>query len=133
MSNPNSVNFREWSVLSHNVRGINSTVKWNAIRCAIRDADCEVICLQETKRSFFLTRLTLKTFALLTLTLLLLYPRPGIREDLLSFGRAQGFPGMLSFKTIMPSRWNSPQICRLVLGSLQIFMLLVPTMAKLIS
>jgi exonuclease III len=53
MSNPNTVNFLEWSVLSHNVRGINSTAKWNAIRCSIRDAGCEVICLQETKKEFF--------------------------------------------------------------------------------
>jgi exonuclease III len=52
MSNPNSVNFMEWSVLSHNVRGINSTAKWNAIRCSIRDAGCEVVCLQETKKEF---------------------------------------------------------------------------------
>jgi exonuclease III len=37
----------------HNVRGINSTAKWNAIRCSIRDAGCEVICLQETKKEFF--------------------------------------------------------------------------------
>jgi exonuclease III len=53
MSNPISVNFMEWSVLSHNVRGINSTAKWNAIRCSIRDAGCEVVCLQETKKEFF--------------------------------------------------------------------------------
>jgi exonuclease III len=53
MSNPNTVNFLEWSVLSHNVRGINSTAKWNAIRCSIRDAGCEVVCLQETKKEFF--------------------------------------------------------------------------------
>jgi hypothetical protein len=53
MSNLNVVNFLEWSVLSHNVRGINSTTKWNAIRCSIRDASCDVICLQETKKEFF--------------------------------------------------------------------------------
>jgi exonuclease III len=40
-------------VLSHNVRGINSTAKWNAIRCSIKEAGCEVVCLQETKREFF--------------------------------------------------------------------------------
>jgi hypothetical protein len=53
MSNLNDVNYLEWSVLSHNVRGINSTTKWNAIRCSIRDVGCDVICLQETKKEFF--------------------------------------------------------------------------------
>jgi hypothetical protein len=41
MSNLNDVNYLEWSVLSHNVRGINSTTKWNGIRCSIRDSGCE--------------------------------------------------------------------------------------------
>jgi hypothetical protein len=50
MNNFNAVNYSEWSVLSHNVRGINSRVKWNDIRCAIRESGCDVICLQETKK-----------------------------------------------------------------------------------
>jgi exonuclease III len=50
MNNFNAANYSEWSVLSHNVRGINSSVKWNDIRCAIRESGCEVICLQETKK-----------------------------------------------------------------------------------
>jgi hypothetical protein len=45
MNNPNSVICSEWSVLSHNVRGINSSVKWNGIRCTIRESSCDVICL----------------------------------------------------------------------------------------
>jgi exonuclease III len=53
MNNPNSVNYSEWSILSHNIRGINSSVKWNDIRCAIRESGCDVICLQETKKEFF--------------------------------------------------------------------------------
>jgi hypothetical protein len=119
-------------VLSHNIRGINSTTKWNAIRCSIRDAGCDVICLQETKKEFF-DSAYLKTFVLLILTHLLLFPRWGTREGPLSFGRAQSFQGMLSSKTIMLSQWNLLQICRLVLGLLQMFMLLVPLMGKLIS
>jgi exonuclease III len=50
MSNLNAVNYSEWSVLSHNVSGINSSVKWNGIRCAIQESGCDVICLQETKK-----------------------------------------------------------------------------------
>jgi exonuclease III len=53
MNNPPTVNYSEWSVLSHNIRGINSSAKWNGLRCAIRETGCDVICLQETKREFF--------------------------------------------------------------------------------
>jgi hypothetical protein len=53
MSNLNDVNYLDWFVLTHNVRGINSTTKWNGIRCSIRDSGCDVICLQETKKEFF--------------------------------------------------------------------------------
>jgi exonuclease III len=53
MNNHNVVIYSEWSILSHNVRGINSSVKWNGIRCAIRESRCDVICLQETKKECF--------------------------------------------------------------------------------
>jgi exonuclease III len=53
MNNHNAVIYSEWSILSHNVRGINSNVKWNGIRCAIRESRCDVICLQETKKECF--------------------------------------------------------------------------------
>lgn len=61
MSNLNGVNYLEWSVLSHNVRGINSTAKWNSIRCVIRDSGCDAVCLQETKKELF-NRVYLKNF-----------------------------------------------------------------------
>jgi exonuclease III len=61
MNNSSSINYSEWSVLSHNVRGINSSVKWNGLRCAIRESGCDVIFLQETKKEFF-DEAYLKTF-----------------------------------------------------------------------
>jgi hypothetical protein len=53
MNSHNAVIFSEWSVLSFNVRGINSVVKGNGIHCAIRESRCDIICLQETKKDFF--------------------------------------------------------------------------------
>lgn len=47
------MNNRTWKVLSWNVRGVNSESKWNAIRDRIVESACDVICLQETKRSQF--------------------------------------------------------------------------------
>jgi hypothetical protein len=61
MNSHSAVIFSEWSVLSYNVRGINSAVKGNGIRCAIRESRCDVICLQETKKECF-DRADLKNF-----------------------------------------------------------------------
>jgi exonuclease III len=36
-----------------NIRGINSKIKWNAIRNRIQESSCDIICLQETKREDF--------------------------------------------------------------------------------
>jgi exonuclease III len=44
---------RNWNVLSWNVRGINSEKKWDALRDRVLDSNCDVICLQETKKVFF--------------------------------------------------------------------------------
>jgi len=44
---------KNWKVLSWNVSGINSDKKWNVIRDRVSESCCDVICLQETKRSHF--------------------------------------------------------------------------------
>jgi hypothetical protein len=42
-----------WKVLCWNIRGINSQLKWDALRDKIRDIQCDIICIQETKRDLF--------------------------------------------------------------------------------
>jgi len=44
---------RTWSVLSWNIRGINSKKKWDAVRDRVVDSNCDVVCLQETKKQSF--------------------------------------------------------------------------------
>jgi exonuclease III len=44
---------RSWKVLSWNVRGINSDKKWDVVRDRVMDNNCDVICLQETKKQSF--------------------------------------------------------------------------------
>lgn len=44
---------RLWKVLYWNVRGINSDKKWNAIRDRALESNCDIICLQKTKRDSF--------------------------------------------------------------------------------
>jgi hypothetical protein len=46
-------NFKDWSILCHNIRGINSDEKWNAVRNKALETGCDIICLQETKRELF--------------------------------------------------------------------------------
>lgn len=36
--------------MSWNVRGINTSSKWNAIRDKVLDSACDVVCFQETKK-----------------------------------------------------------------------------------
>ena len=45
----NSTN-RSWNILNWNIRGMNSQDKWLALRQKIDESDCNILCLQETKR-----------------------------------------------------------------------------------
>jgi exonuclease III len=44
---------RGWTVLCWNVRGLNSQQKWIGIKSKIMESNCDIICLQETKRDNF--------------------------------------------------------------------------------
>jgi hypothetical protein len=93
MNNSIVVNYSKWSVLSHNVRGINSSVKWNGLRCAIRESGCDVICLQETKKEFF-DEAYLKKSVPNALIHLLSFLQWGILVALLLFGKVQNWWAM---------------------------------------
>ena len=41
---------RDWNILNWNIRGINDTKKWLALRNTISKANADIICVQETKR-----------------------------------------------------------------------------------
>ena len=44
---------RQWIILNWNLRGINSQIRWDAIRLKIEESNCNIICFQETKREDF--------------------------------------------------------------------------------
>jgi len=58
---------RSWSVLSWNVRGINSDKKWDAIRDRVMNCNCDIVCLQETKNKLLILCLLKRFVLLLTL------------------------------------------------------------------
>jgi mannosylglycoprotein endo-beta-mannosidase len=45
--------FRNWVILSWNIRGVNSESKWSAVKSKVAEARCDILYLQETKREFF--------------------------------------------------------------------------------
>lgn len=53
MDNQNTSKFRDWKVPSWNVRGLNSDRKWDLIRSKVTESQCDIICLQETKKEQF--------------------------------------------------------------------------------
>jgi exonuclease III len=44
---------KKWKVLCWNVRGLNANKKWDAIRDRISESNCDVICMQQTRRQSF--------------------------------------------------------------------------------
>jgi exonuclease III len=46
-------NTRSWYILCWNIRGINASEKWDAVRDKVEESACSVICLQETKKEHF--------------------------------------------------------------------------------
>jgi len=44
---------RKWGVLCWNVRGLNSAIKWDAIKARVVESGCDIICFQETKKTSF--------------------------------------------------------------------------------
>ena len=47
------MNTRNWNVLCWNIRGLNGSGKWDAVRDKIIESACSIVCLQETKRDHF--------------------------------------------------------------------------------
>ena len=45
----------DWNVLCWNVRGINDSDKWDAIRYKIEESNASIFCLKETKKKNLLT------------------------------------------------------------------------------
>jgi exonuclease III len=44
---------RLWKILNWNLRGINSENKWLALANKISESNCDIVCIQETKRESF--------------------------------------------------------------------------------
>jgi hypothetical protein len=47
------MNNRSWQILCWNIRGLNDSNKWDAVRNKVEESACAVFCLQETKKQDF--------------------------------------------------------------------------------
>jgi exonuclease III len=53
MNNLQINNRRCWSILCWNIRGINAERKGDAVKSKILETNCDILCLQETKKEFW--------------------------------------------------------------------------------
>jgi exonuclease III len=84
MSTPNRI----WRVMDWNIRGINSQERWDDISNKINESNCNIICMQETKREIFDTTY-IKKFCPRRLNQFAYVPSIGSSGGLLPYGMAQ--------------------------------------------
>jgi len=91
----NSFPTRSWNVLSWNVRGINSSWKWDSVRNKIVDSLCDIVCLQETKKEVidatFLRKICHATF-----TSHVFLPSVGVSGGILIAWKESLFSGLMT-------------------------------------
>lgn len=87
---------RAWKILCWNVRGINSESKWDAIRSKIVESNCDVVCLQETKRESFDSQYV-KNFCSHSLDCFKFVPSVGASGGSLIAWNGSKFVGSLAF------------------------------------
>lgn len=73
---------KNWNILNWNIRGINDSNKWLALRNKISESNCDIVCLQETKRENFDARY-IKNFCPRKINKFEFLPSVGASEGLL--------------------------------------------------
>jgi exonuclease III len=88
---------KTWKVLCwNNVRGINSSEKWNAIRDRISESGRDIICLQETKRQQFDIQF-IKNFCPVSFDAFEYLPSVGASGGIITIWKSAQFTGSLAF------------------------------------
>lgn len=87
-------NNRLTKILVWNIRGLNSQEKWDALRAKIAESDCQILCLQETKREHF-DLFYLKKFCPRNLDKFVFFPSTGSSGGLITIWNGSFFDGTL--------------------------------------
>ena len=114
-------NNRNWNILNWNIRGMNSEDKCLALRQKIDESDCNIVCLQETKRETFDTAY-LKKFCPSRINNFAFLPSVGASGGFLWPGMAHNSLGRSLHKTGSHFPCSSPVCFPISLGFFQISM-----------
>ena len=87
---------KDWNILCWNVRGINSDKKWNAIRDKVVESNCDIICLQETKREHCDLKF-IKQFCPVSFDKFEFLPSMGASGGIITIWKSKLFEGNLAF------------------------------------
>lgn len=82
------------NILVWNVRGINSQMKWDALRDKILESKASIVCLQETNREFF-DEAYIKKFCPRHLDKFEFFPSEGASGGLLIVWNSRWYDGLL--------------------------------------
>ena len=85
------------NILNWNIKGINDRDKWLALKDKIQETNCDVICIQETKREIFDSRY-LQNFCNRSLRKFDLYPSTGASGGIITIWKDSTFQGETLFK-----------------------------------
>lgn len=91
-------NSGNWNVLCWNIRGLNATDKWDAVRNKIEESSCSIFCLQETKKERIDMHF-IRNFAPRRFDRFDYIPSNGASEGLLVCWNSSIFSGVVTTKT----------------------------------
>jgi exonuclease III len=89
---------RNWFILDWNVRGINSQGRWDDLSNKISESNCNILCLQETKRENFDSSY-LKNFCPRRMNQFVFSPSVGNSGGLITIWNSSVFSGRLISKS----------------------------------
>lgn len=89
-------NRRLWKVLCWNVRGLNSDKKWTLIKDKITESQCDILCLQETKKEL-LDSVFIKKFCPSSFDKFEFLPSQGASGGLVTIWKSAMFEGHMVF------------------------------------
>jgi exonuclease III len=94
MDTHNGQRNRQWKILCWKIRGMNAQSKLMAIQSKIKEANCDVICLQETKKENFDSNF-IKSFCLTSFDQFKFIPSVGASRGSIIIWKSSRFSGQV--------------------------------------
>jgi exonuclease III len=88
---------RNWNILCWNIRGMNAVKKWTALKSKIKEASCDIICIQETKCVAF-DQAYLRNFCTSHFDYFEYTPSIGLSRGMIMISKSSKFNGQVVFQ-----------------------------------